>query len=149
MNIRFDEHGTLCVVEVDGEFLTCSVRAVSKELLRIRPPEDKVVDWYDGLELNRLRVRSEAAQIGWITRARVTQVEVDGAGLSVLLRPVDDRAASELWCILDEIATGEARLLKGATISPGDFPRVPARGIYTEDARVERLRRRRDCNLLL
>ena len=25
MNIRFDEHGTLCVVEVDGEFVGDSV----------------------------------------------------------------------------------------------------------------------------
>jgi NADP-dependent 3-hydroxy-3-methylglutaryl-CoA reductase len=123
--------------------LSCTLTQISKEELQLTPPPEPPADWYEGLELLDLTVRLDegdfGAHIGRIGRARVNKVEVVDAGLSLQLLPEGDVARSQTWCILDELATGEIRLLQGNTIIPSEFPRVPARGIYTEEARLERL----------
>ena len=59
--------------------------------------------------------------------------------VEIRLHAPNEGSRAALWLALDDLSSGEAGALAGTMSTLGELPKLPARGIYTEDARLERL----------
>ncbi len=119
--------------------ISCRLVDLSKVAVRIAPPEGMVVDWQEGMWVEQVRIRYGDVPVETLGTLEVTELSVDKRGLTVLLTARESVEKAAVWRALNSLATGEIGRFGSTTIAPGHIPRVPARGLYTEEARMERL----------
>ncbi len=144
-----DDGGRQLVFGPD-ELLSADLRAggikVSAKLLEITKTHLKVspgrsdVTWLDGLPVDDVRLLFAGEPFRPIGVMRVSDVRIEADGLSIVLEPSNPGARAALWLALDDIDQGEGALLGLDEDSLVDPPKIPARGIYDEDARLARLK---------
>ncbi|MCP4871068.1 MAG: phosphotransferase [Proteobacteria bacterium] len=123
-----------------GRKLSGRLLELSKEHLRVEAPDDVDQVWVEGTRVTETQLRFVAepfAMIGVLALKQV-RIETDGS-ISLRFEPTNPGARAALWMALDDLDQGESSLLALDEDSLVDPPRIPARGVYTEEARLERL----------
>lgn len=89
-------------------------------------------------------IRDARLAFGDVPFRTIGQLDVLGRHVTddafqVRLSAPNEGSRAALWLALDDLSSGEAGALASTMSTLGELPRLPARGIYTEDARLERL----------
>ena len=121
-----------------------SVRAkvadLSKDAVRVLLPEDAWdVPWEETAQIRDARICFADTPIRTIGKLSNLGHRVQGDDLELRLQATNDGSRAGLWLGLEDIRSGEAGALAGTLSTINELPKIPARGIYTEDARLERL----------
>ena len=123
-----------------GAKLSAKLLEITKDHLKVAPIGDTSVTWVEGLAVDDVRLLFASEAFRPVGVMRVTEVCVAADGLTVELTPSNPGARAALWLALDDIDQGEAALLGLDEDSLVDPPKIPARGIYDEEARLVRLK---------
>lgn len=118
-----------------------AVLEVSEDGLRARFPGNAAPE--AGARFRGAALESEGAQALELAAVRIERVEIaaagDGAVATVV--PEDGPTRAALWYVTERLATRRSLAAGPAPDKPaqGQLPKIPARGQYTERARLERL----------
>ena len=123
-----------------GSKLSGRLLELTKEHLRVEAPTDLDQAWVEGTRVTEVQLRFVSEPFAMIGVLALTEVriETDGA-ISLRFEPTNPGARAALWLALDDLDQGESSMLALDEDTLVDPPRIPARGIYTEEARLERL----------
>ena len=135
-----DEDVIYADIRVGRRTASCKVAEMTKDVLRVAVPEETRINWHEGMRVDNVRllfVTEPFRTVGVMVVGDV-QIEADG-GLTLLLHARHAGSRSSLWLALDDLSAPEAALMGIDEQSLVDPPRIPARGLYSEEARHERL----------
>jgi len=132
-----DDDGLFAVLSVDGEKVRCKLTALTKKAMTLAAP-DVDVPWFDGLPVGATRLQFFDEEFRRLGPMEVRDVGVTDAGVTITLEAGDVESRASLWRALEDLSSPDAALL-GLEQTLTEPPKIPARGIYTEEARIERL----------
>ncbi len=125
---------------VAGTKLQGRLLELSKDHLRVEAPDDVDQVWVEGLRVTELQLRFVDEPFAIVGVLAVTEVRIETSdAISLRLEPTNPGARAALWLALDDLDQGESSMLALDEESLVDPPRIPQRGVYTEQARLERL----------
>ncbi len=132
-----DEDGLFAVLSVDGAKVRCKLLSLTKTTMVLAAPEADV-PWFDGLPVGETTLRFFDEDFRRLAPLVVRHVGVAASGVVVTLAAEEIESRASLWRALEDLSSPDAALL-GLEQTLSEPPRIPARGIYTEAARLERL----------
>jgi hydroxymethylglutaryl-CoA reductase (NADPH) len=120
--------------------LRAKVVDLTKDALRVRLAASAGdVGWGSVPEVGDARLSFGDVPFRSIGRLEVMGCAADADGVELRLHAPHEGSRASLWLALDDLSAGEAGAMGGSLSTLGELPKLPARGVYTEDARLERL----------
>jgi hydroxymethylglutaryl-CoA reductase (NADPH) len=125
---------------VAGEPITARIEDLSKNGLRISLEVQHAQGIESNLTLLNLKMSVPGAKDRILNNLAVKEAFGTHADTWIIrLEAKDDKTRAALWLAMEDIAVGETGLAARASSPPENLEKIPARGIYTEEARLERL----------
>jgi hydroxymethylglutaryl-CoA reductase (NADPH) len=132
------------LVFLDFRVARRSVRAkvidLSKDALRaVLPAQAWDMGWESIPSIGDARLSFGDVPFRSIGKLDVLGRNITDQQFELRLHAPNEGSKAALWMALDDLSAGEAGSLAATMSTLGELPKIPARGIYTEDARLERI----------
>jgi hydroxymethylglutaryl-CoA reductase (NADPH) len=121
-------------------YVVARIMDISRDAMRVRPREGDGVEWTVGMPVRNVRLFAGDEMFRALGDLIVSAVDSGGKrGTTILLAATNEVGRAWIWLAMEDIFAGDSGMLGVTEAGIPDVPRIPARGLYTESARMERL----------